>query len=362
MSSGLQRLTWLALFLLAALPVGVGAWSGGAMGLAYVTSNSMEPTLRLGDGFLVWPVRAVPVGEIIVFRPVVLQADRVVHRIVGRSADGYVTRGDNSAGTDQAAGEPPVTPDRIIGRVVSAGGNPIRIPHLGGLSSLARSLLRERLSLLAGSTLALSLLLFLWDYLRPGRHRPLRTRWRVRHLYTAGAGVAMLVILTALLMGSGVRSVEYLVSQNPSPDLNHVKQGEGGLVRLPVSNPGMVPVWHFSRALPPGQVVRAPERLAPGADESLTIRLGPQERLGWHRAYVQVYHYPPLLPRRAVAALHQLNPYVAIASGLLVLLVLFGALSTLLDLGVPLAGQRESVLAWRVGRLWRRLAARRWRP
>ena len=55
----------------------------GAPALTYVYSESMEPLIQVNDGFFMLPTVKSKVGDIIVFRPTVLDAELVTHRIVG---------------------------------------------------------------------------------------------------------------------------------------------------------------------------------------------------------------------------------------------------------------------------------------
>lgn len=79
----------------------------------------MEPTLRAGQTLAVeFTPDELRCGDVLLFR----QVDAlVVHRFLGTARDGagqiyYRTRGDG-----QPALDPPVTPERVVGRVVAVG-------------------------------------------------------------------------------------------------------------------------------------------------------------------------------------------------------------------------------------------------
>jgi signal peptidase I len=97
---------------------------GGDTGYMLVSGNSMKPTLNDHDVVLVRKRDAYKVGDVIAYRTprqVGIPA-RVIHRIVGGSAeDGYVTRGDNRGIDD--AWHP--TPRDIIGSRI------VRLPRAG---------------------------------------------------------------------------------------------------------------------------------------------------------------------------------------------------------------------------------------
>lgn len=345
---------WLALVAAVASPVLLGPMTGGAAGLAYVTSGSMEPTLQVGDGFLVWPAGDLRVGDIVVYRPVVLKAERITHRIVAVTPDGYVTRGDNSPATDQAAGEPPVAPGRILGRALTWQGWPLRLPGVGPVSTAIRAHGGTHLRAYVAGLMGLSVVLLVRDLLRPRRRRPPPTRRRVGDVYRGCAAAVVLALVLAIYLGSGVRTVEYLVSTEPGTQPNHVQLGRRDSIRLTVHNAGLVPVYHFSASLTGGKMVSAPDALPPRTESSLEISVPPRAEPGWYREYIEVYHYPPLLPRAAIGWLHRQSPIYAGAALAAVLAGLLALLSVVMDLRLPLAARREGLFTRRLRRSWQR--------
>jgi signal peptidase len=88
-----------------------------------VSSGSMEPVLDVGTLIVARPVDAggVAVGDVIVFTNPAEPTQRVVHRVVGETADGWRTRGDANPVEDPWI----VTPDRLVGEVVA------HVDHVG---------------------------------------------------------------------------------------------------------------------------------------------------------------------------------------------------------------------------------------
>lgn len=78
---------------------------------------SMNPTLRAIDILQVLPYRRerIQPGDVIAFLPP-RSEDMVVHRVISASAQGIRTRGDHNIDIDPWV----LSPDRIVGRVVSA--------------------------------------------------------------------------------------------------------------------------------------------------------------------------------------------------------------------------------------------------
>jgi signal peptidase I len=100
-----------------------------------VSGISMLPTLEDGDLVVIQPTQAasVSVGDVIVYgSPCSATGEAVIHRVVGTSGGGFITKGDNNQLTDQAAGiaASPIYSNCLIGKVVFV------VPYLERLASL----------------------------------------------------------------------------------------------------------------------------------------------------------------------------------------------------------------------------------
>jgi len=110
---------------------------------AVVASRSMMPTLGEGD-IVIWsPVRVddVSIGDIIVFRSATSE-EYIVHRVVditvtSEGKRGFITQGDANPYPDQTGPsstiQPVVTERSLIGRVVSLGDIPLKVPGIGSI-------------------------------------------------------------------------------------------------------------------------------------------------------------------------------------------------------------------------------------
>jgi signal peptidase len=85
-----------ALLVLAAIVISSGGYRNGRPAITYVYSNSMEPLIKVNDAFILWPASHWKTGDIIMYRPQVLNAPYITHRIIGIGESGYITKGDNS--------------------------------------------------------------------------------------------------------------------------------------------------------------------------------------------------------------------------------------------------------------------------
>jgi len=117
-------------------------FSGTAFPINIITSDSMRPALIEGD-LIAWTptnIEDVEIGDVIVFKSWVSWPDErlVAHRVVeikevwGRPA--FITKGDANKWIDQAGPHIPeamVTEKNFIGRALSIGKQPLKIPFVG---------------------------------------------------------------------------------------------------------------------------------------------------------------------------------------------------------------------------------------
>lgn len=100
-------------------------------GISYATSESMEPTINEGEGFLyqeTGSVQSVENGEIVIFYSETVN-QRVTHTVIGKTDTGeLITKGVNNTQTDQEFGIQPVSDETIIGKAVVVDNEPITFP------------------------------------------------------------------------------------------------------------------------------------------------------------------------------------------------------------------------------------------
>ncbi len=110
--------------------------------LGYVSSGSMEPTIRTNDGYILVKSSNYQLGDIITFKPQVLDEAFVTHRIIEKVDNGFITQGDHNNSTDQEAGEPLIQAESIRGRVLTVKGRPLTIPKLGLISNQLNAIIK----------------------------------------------------------------------------------------------------------------------------------------------------------------------------------------------------------------------------
>lgn len=351
--------------LLAIVVVTVGANTNGAPALTYVYSDSMEPLIQVNDGFLVWPSPHWKVGDIVMYRPVVLKAPYITHRIIGVDGDGYITKGDNAPYSDQSSGEPAVKVDRMVGKVVVFNGKPLIVRGLGTFSSYVQDSLKGYARILSGVLLVLGILSALTVNKDSRRHRKSRRRLRLRDIYHIVGILAIGVIVFSVYMGSRVTQIKYLVSEYPGEMGDQVEINQPDQLTMNVKNNGLVPVWNIAMGIPPLSVQKDPEILWPQSEETVVIGVEPQRKTGVYQGYVRVYNYPVLMPRTWINFLHRISPVAALAGIGAVMGFWFTIFTQILnhirglEEWIPLRALADKMAARRMQRLRAKLAGRK---
>lgn len=255
--------------------------------LGHATSGSMAPAIDAGDGYVIVSPGEVETGDVVVFR----SPDRgglVTHRVVERVDDGFLTKGDANAETDQATGMAPVPRSAIEGEVLSIGGSPLVVPGLGTFVHT----LRTHWLLAIGLVVAAGVLVGIRD--RQRRDPRERTLLRVGHvvppllagLLVLGVVVVLLassshaVVLDGAGVGGGTATVSLHADRGP---LTHVVVGaEGATIE---------------------------ERTVEGDAMDVTLSVAEASDGGGQR--LVVYPYPRTLPAPAIESLHAVHPALA---------------------------------------------------
>lgn len=336
--------------------------TNGAPVLTYVYSNSMEPLIKVNDAFLVLPEGDYQIGDIIMYRPMVLQAPYITHRIIGKGEKGYLTKGDNSPFKDQDSNEPEVIKERIIGKVFTINGQPLIIPGLGHISKAIQKGLGRYTSYLSVIFLMIGILSAVKS---KNRKRKPRHRLRLKHIYRAITVIAVIVIVLSIYLGSRVTRVKYLVSEYPGTLGDQVQLNQPGQLSMEVSNKGLVPVWSVLKAIEPLSISQAPEYIKPLSKEAVILDVVAQRETGLYQGYVQIYNYPILLPRSLVVTLHNIHPMLALmTTGLsfgLYMSIIFKAIGRIhgLEEWIPLRAIKDKLTARRMKRIKASLIGKR---
>ncbi|ARS91470.1 signal peptidase I [Natrarchaeobaculum aegyptiacum] len=329
-TSMLTRLGHLALAIVLVSLV-AGQVLGYPILLGYVTSDSMEPTINAGDGFVAIPeplAGDVGVGDVVVYESP--DGDGLVtHRIVDETEAGYVTRGDGNPVTDQESGDPPLADDAVLATALQARGEVITIPSLGAVATTAgaaavtaQTWLTDVLefdqfqnaSILPSVVLVLSVAGYLFETVRERSSR--RTPSAdvepdPRRLALAFALFVVVVASAAMVVPAGSQTYT-VVSSDPAPDADLVVEpGENADTTYRVANSGFTPVVAYLEPADDGVSVTPDSATVPGRDsEHASVTLDIPETTGHHDRTVVEWRYLYVFPRDVIDALYGWSPWV----------------------------------------------------
>lgn len=317
----------------------VGHLLGTPILLGYVSSDSMEPTIDKGDGFVSIPqpiAGDVEEGDVIVYRARELDGGGLTtHRVVEVTEEGYVTKGDNNPFTDQDGPEPIVTDAQVEAEALQIGGHVVTIPHLGtvvgGIGSVAGSV-RDTLANTFGLGAATSprgfglilvgLGLALVALASGGGGRGVRVtdrrtdREHVIKLWSAVGAVAIVVVLlatAAMVIPGGVQEFGVASQENPSSDPLSVEPGGTATIDYPVNNAGLVPTVAIMEPHS-SEVDVQPDRVTVGgrSTKTATATIQASDQEGIHYRHVSEHRYIMVLPPGMIEAAHDVHPVFAI--------------------------------------------------
>ena len=256
-------------------------WSGTAFPVNLISANSMNPTLMEGD-IVAWvpaDINDVKVGDVIVFRSWLSWPEEkfVVHRVVeiqeawGNPA--LVTKGDANEYTDQAGPhivEPYITSKNLIGKTISLGQQPLKIPLIGligiwineGFKALAQpSEAKESITYIGVFTpMTISVILFIIVLvLIPEKTKTLREKLRllilgshtldVKKTFVSFLIMYLVLLPTIHVFAYDTTTASFAIGEFADEsdfELGSVSPGSTSHPRdLPVYNPGVMPVKGF---------------------------------------------------------------------------------------------------------------------
>jgi signal peptidase len=268
--------------------------------LSYATSDSMEPAIDEGDGYLLVSTGDYDPGDVVTFRSEQRGAF-VTHRVVERTDGGLVTRGDDNPSTDQAGGLPPVEREQVLGEIPQVGGMLLVVPNLGAVVGPLQTNPAVGLGVVG-------LLGALW--LVGGRDRRTRTR-SVTHVDEVLGPVFAVGVFGALallvLVGGTTYAFQYtavdgdptaadeLAVGDPAERTYEVRLFEPPLTRTFVEADGMA----------------VTDRTSEGTTTTLTVRVPPPAEPGTVETAVRTYAYPATLPADLQRTLHETHPALA---------------------------------------------------
>ncbi|SEH40171.1 signal peptidase, endoplasmic reticulum-type [Halopenitus malekzadehii] len=325
---------------LIAVSILAGAVLGQPIGISYVETGSMSPTLDPGDGFIAVPTAvAGPIepGDVIVFDAVnIHDGGLVTHRVVGETESGYITRGDANPVTDQDGEEPPVDPGRVEATALQVGGDVVVIPGFGTVVTGASGLI-ESLQQFLASTLGTRALLGTQGaaYLVFGfgvvtyvlaslaetagsRRRDRRTsRWSGYVTPQAVIGTMAIVLILAvtasMVVPAGVHTFQFVSSEVESENPSVIQQGTTSNVTYVVPSNGPIPVVGVIEPASSGVSVSPQTVTVPGGETAnVTVTIQAPPETGVYTESIREHRYLALLPTGVILTLYAVHPWLPI--------------------------------------------------
>ncbi|AEC52104.1 hypothetical protein PNA2_1189 [Pyrococcus sp. NA2] len=282
------------------VPSIAGFIMGRPVFVSYAYSDSMTPTINRWDVFFINPLSKGDVGDIVVFN---LSGKWTVHRIYAITSEGYITKGDNNVATDQQDDKnPPIKRDQIIGKVITIGGRPIKIPRVGKyLQSKNSHYLAIGLALVGGAIIGVS-----GDKERKRKKRRrkvvdtgviyvlIAALLSIGIVFTASMSWREIGITYASTLAGGQREGWYLPGSTFSENVT-------------VKNYAKIPMIFIVE----GKGVKKEAFKLPGEEErkiKVTIHVPEETRI--YTESIRVYSYYPILPTSVIERLHGENAYL----------------------------------------------------
>lgn len=323
---------------------------GQAMGqpvlLGYVETGSMAPTMNPGDGFVAIPAAiAGPIeqGDVVTFQAQELHGGGLTtHRIVGKTEEGYITRGDANPFTDQAGAEPPVDREQIVAQAFELNGQVVVIRNLGVAVITVQNFVTGVLAasgigaLLGGGSSAQSLVWvgfgiiavgFVVDAVTGDRSANSRNRRRGNYIKTSTFLLVLVLVVTApatasMVLPSGTTSFDIVSSESPSEDPLVLPVGGQSTVEYRVTNDGYVPVLTVIEPKSEGvSVSRSAFIVGMRSEKTTQLLIRAPDETGAYTRSISQWRYLPILPRSLLLALHTVHPLLAVIAIDLVLIV-----------------------------------------
>lgn len=299
--------------------LGLVAPAASPVGISYVTSESMAPTIETNDGYVVVPAGDTDAGDIITF----YSAERdsyVTHRAVTVTDDGIVTKGDGNPSTDQAAGYPLVAQTAVTGKVLRVDGAPVLLPQLGAALGLVETYWYLAAGLVGGY--------LLFGIASDNRRRTREAIRRSRDIVLPVTVLAIVAGIVVVSLGAAHQTEVYTVSDQPTTDPRTLTVGEPRTESLTVTTT-TTPLTHVVTDTDGMRIVEStpvdpetatgPSTEATGwfpwqstvaTRQNVTVEIPPQEANGTHATSLTTTPYPAVLPGTVIDGLHGIHPVV----------------------------------------------------
>ena len=310
-----------------ALLVGLvaGSLTGTPVLVSFVETDSMEPTIGAGEGFVAVPAPLagdVEEGDVIVFEAKQLNGGGLTtHRVVDTTEQGYITRGDANPFTDQDGSEPPVTDAQVRAKALRVNGEVVTVPLVGPLADAVQSV-GDSSTPVAPAFVVVGTLLVLVGLFATGggrydrggsRGRERDSGTDVRVIVALLTLVVVLPLTAAMVLPAGTQEYGIVSAEQPTGADHVIEAGETESRVYPAANGGIVPTHVVIE--PAGEGIGVSERwhyLGPRSTENVTVSITAPPETGYYLRPVVEYRYVALLPKSTLVALYRVHPWLPV--------------------------------------------------
>jgi len=308
--------------------------------IAFVATDSMEPAMNPGEGFIGIPTPLageLSEGDVVTYRAQTIQdGGLTTHRIEAIRENGYITKGDANAVTDQDDGEPVVTDAQIELVALQLNGQVVTIPGVGSAAQASSALLSNLATVVGlggtpsanvGLTIGLVGLIVVgvglaFDWAVGSSSRTLSRQMRRQE--TIDSRLILVAILLAfslpvtavMAIPSGSEELTVLSTDfEPSGDPLTIEAGGSTQIQSTIENNQPFPIVVILQPQTDGirysqQVLHVP----PGETAETQVTISAPEEIGSHVRVRSEHHYVHVLPATFVLGLHNIHPFVALVA------------------------------------------------
>lgn len=307
--------------------------------LWYVYSESMEPTIMTNDGFILISSKNYEIGDIITFKPKVLEQPYVTHRIIGLTMDGkYITKGDNNIMTDQQGGEPPLQQDQVIGKALCILDKPIILPKLGLLFQKLQNVI-SKLNIF--TIISIIILIYTLGYvldmifnketIRKNKKKKIRLLDIAPFFDPVFFVICMMIIINTLFIGQTIKSwktedISYIVVSTKG--LPNPVSGEKFERTNSLENSTIIPYYTILEPLDSNMTIN-PRILSMPPKEKVdyVVSIIAPEKTGYYVQKIGIKIYPKLISQKLLEQLYSINtliPLIIVFSpGIILIIALY---------------------------------------
>jgi signal peptidase len=308
-----------------------GSILGVPLGIAFVETGSMSSTMDPSDGFIALPpalLGGVSEGDIVTFDARQIENGRLTtHRVVGKTPEGYITRGDANPFNDQQAGEPPIPRDRIVAEALQINGQVIVIPNLGDFVGSVRGIfafIGTRFGLSVNQVIAFvivgALAAYLLDESDMGSEKRIdrstdRPTGFSGLLFIGGAVAVMLAAATlSMTAASGAIALPYDSVAPGDASQGGIPAGTTQSASVELTNGGLVPMTAVLSTDDPNATL-AQERvyLGPQSNATVNVSITAPAEPGEYEVSVERQQYLAVLPGGVLSTLSSAGHWLAVA-------------------------------------------------